>query len=62
MTDMHWNSESLLPPVDCPLLIQVAGVAHKATRTGYIESKSANIEYVFDNGIKVIGRFRWTYP
>lgn len=59
---MHWNNESLLPPVDCPLLVKIAGVAHKAVRTSYIDNKSAHMEYVLDSGVKVIGRFEWTYP
>ena len=72
----HFNSPSMLPPVECPLLILVDGdgvlvdgvptrVAKeviRATRHTFVTTKSAEIEYVADDGRVLRGRFPWTYP
>ena len=56
------NSSDLLPPVGCPLLIEIGDVLVQATRTGFIKSKSADMEYRLANGCLIHGRYRWTYP
>lgn len=60
---VHLNSESLLPPVDCPLLIRIpTGALVKAQRDEWLSKKDGEIAYrLYDNSI-VRGRFRWTYP
>ena len=56
------NSSDVLPPVGCPLLIELSDVLVPATRTGFIKSKSAEMEYRLANGCLIHGRYRWTYP
>ena len=56
------NSSDVLPPVGCPLLIELSHILVPATRTGFIKSKSAEMEYRLANGCLIHGRYRWTYP
>ena len=56
------NSSDVLPPVESPLLIEIGNVLVQATRTGFIKSKSADMEYRLANGCLIHGRYRWTYP
>jgi len=56
------NSSDVLPPVGCPLLIELSDALVPATRTGFIKSKSAEMEYRLANGCLIHGRYRWTYP
>ena len=56
------NNSGSLPPVDCPLLIQVGDVLMPAVRTGIIPKKSASMEYRLKNGNLIHSRYRWTYP
>lgn len=58
----HLNSSSLLPPVECPLLIEVDGRLLRAERTGIIARKSDAMEYRLGDGSVIYGRYRWTYP
>lgn len=58
----HWNHESMLPPVDCPLLLSVHGVPTKATRVSHVRNRNAEMEYLLDGGTRILGRFKWTYP
>lgn len=63
MTYEHWNSADALPPVDCPLVVMVD--AHhflRATRTGFLDDKTRDMEYRLADGSTLTGRFRWTYP
>lgn len=61
--EVHLNPADKLPPVDCPLLIEVMeGYLVPARRTGIIENKSADMEYRLVTGDTIQGRFRWTYP
>lgn len=59
---IQWNPPERLAPVGCWLVILVAGKPQYARRTSYIESKSREMEYETDNGIKLMGRFKWTTP
>lgn len=62
---LHLNPDSLLPPVDCPLLIEVApGVFKKALRETYVKRKNKEGSLIFrlEDGTEIEGRFRWTYP
>lgn len=54
-----WRS---LPPVDCPLMIRVAGEEVRATRTSHIERPDGEMEYLADDGRTFTGRYDWTYP
>ncbi len=56
------NSSGVLPPVTCPLMIEVGDALVPATRTGFIANKSADMEYRLANGCLIHGRYRWTYP
>lgn len=58
----HLNAASLLPPVACPLLIEVDGRLRRAERTGIIANKADGMEYRLDDGSLIYGRFPWTYP
>lgn len=56
------NSSGVLPPVSCPLLIEVGEALVPATRTGFIAKKSDDMEYRLANGCLIHGRYRWTFP
>lgn len=58
----HLNDPSALPPVGCPLLIEVGGALVKAHRTGFIAERDRQMEYQLTDGTTIIGRYRWTYP
>lgn len=60
---IHLNTPSTLPPVGCPLLIEIApGRLVNAERTGYLLAKGSDMEYRVSDGNVINGRFRWTYP
>jgi len=59
---LHLNHPSLLPPVNCPLAINVGGEIVKARRTGFIENKERDMTYETQDGQLLVGRFQWTYP
>ncbi|MCY1285269.1 hypothetical protein D9M68_814680 [compost metagenome] len=59
---LHLNDPSHLPPVGCPLLIEVDGELVRAQRTGFIEHKDRQMEYEKADGSTLVGRYRWTYP
>jgi len=58
------NSNSLLPPVGCPLMVEIPELEAlvEARRTGFIGKKSDDMEYELFTGRKIHGRLRWTYP
>lgn len=59
----HFNNPDFLPPVDCPLLIKVeTGEVVKVRRTGFIRSRSDDMEYRTEEGALLFGRYPWTYP
>lgn len=58
----HLNAADLLPPVSCPLLIEVNGDLVRAERTGLIANRADDMEYRLAGGTCIHGRFRWTYP
>lgn len=59
----HLNPAEQLPPVDCPLLIELEpGLLVPAARTTFVESKGREMEYRLNDGTLVLGRYRWTYP
>lgn len=63
-TELHLNSidAANLPPVDSPLLIEIApGVLLKATRPAHVEDKHAELRFDLDAGGYAVGRFRWTH-
>ena len=63
-SDVHLNPASQLPPVDCPLLIEVSRTDGllRATRPTFIAGKGDDLIYILDDGQTLTGRFRWTYP
>jgi len=61
--DLKLNPPEMLPPVGCPLLIQVEEArVVRASRTSYIADKSRQMEYLLESGETLLGRFWWTYP
>lgn len=62
-TAPHLNAAEHLPPVDCPLLILLDGRLVRATRTGFVASRGAQLEYRLEPGGQLLhGRYCWTYP
>jgi len=59
---VHLNPASELPPVNCPLIIEVDGELVRAERTGFVEQRDRQMEYQLQSGEKIVGRYRWTYP
>lgn len=60
--ETHFNPADVLPPVDCPLLLNIDGTLRRAERVRYIQSRGDIMEYRLDDGQVVMGRFPWTYP
>ncbi len=60
--EVHLNSADKLPPVGCPLLIELPSGLTRAERTGIIADKANSMEYRTADGRMVYGRFPWTYP
>jgi hypothetical protein len=60
--DLFLNPADTLPPVDCPLLIQIKpGVLVRANRPTFAASKSDQLLFDTEGG-QIEGRFPWTYP
>lgn len=60
---VHLNPAGDLPPVNCPLLIELEpGVLVHAERTRFISDRNRDMEYLLASGKVVHGRFAWTYP
>lgn len=62
MTDPHLNRAERLPPVDCPLLIDVGGTLVRAERTCHVSDRNNNMTYRLSDGSTLTGRYCWTYP
>lgn len=64
MADVQLNDcGTILPPVDSPLLIEVApGVLLRAIRPEYAEHKGDQLFFNLQDGGRYIGRPRWTHP
>lgn len=61
--DFHLNPADKLPPVECPILVEIAPQRLVAAeRTGFISSKGSEMEYRVSDGNVIMGRLRWTYP
>lgn len=58
----YLNRPDHLPPVGCPLLIEVDGRLLQAHRTGFISERSREMDYELVDGTTITGRYRWTYP
>lgn len=59
---MNLNHPNRLPPVGCPLLIQVDGELIRAERTSFLENRNREMTYRTPDGEEIVGRFEWTYP
>jgi len=57
---VHLNHN--LPPVHCPILIQVDGKLLRAERTSHITHKDDEMVYLTSDGKIITGRYPWTYP
>jgi len=64
MVDLQLNDcGTVLPPVDSPLLIQIApGVLLRAIRPEHAEHKGDQLTFNLESGGKFIGRPAWTHP
>lgn len=61
---MHFNHPSILPPTHTPLLILIPCSLEpvRVERTSHVVSRDRDLEYVTETGIKIIGKYMWTYP
>jgi len=59
---VHLNPADHLPPVACPIVIEVDGKLLRAERTGFIEQRDRSMEYELGDGSKILGRHPWTFP
>ena len=62
LEELTLNSEEVLPPVDCPLLIQINDVLVKAIRPAFVERKGDELVYELPCKTRITGKFKWTYP
>ena len=58
----EWNRAALLPPVGCPLVIQIDGAAVHAERTNHLTDKTGQMDYKLSGGQVIRGRYEWSYP
>lgn len=58
----YMNAAGHLPPVDCPLLLEVNGELVRGQRTGFLHNKDREMVYELESGETITGRFPWTYP
>lgn len=60
---IHLNSAGNLPPVACPLLIEIApGRLVRAERPNAIANRGDDLTYQLTDGNIIHGKLRWTYP
>lgn len=60
---MHLNSAGNLPPVACPLLIEIApGRLVRAERPTAVANRGDDLTYKLTDGNIIHGKLRWTYP
>lgn len=60
---VHLNSAGDLPPVGCPLLIEIApGRLVAAERPTLVASRGDDLTYRLTDGTVIHGKLRWTYP
>jgi hypothetical protein len=59
---VHLNHETLLPPVNCPLLIEVDEELLSAFRESHVIARGRDMVYILEDGKKLTGQFKWTYP
>ena len=58
-----FRSASHLPPVATPLVIKLNDMEEVlAERTHFVKNKDSELEYLTAGGIKIRGRYPWTYP
>ncbi len=59
----HFNSPGLLPPVGCRLLIKHPEFdVIEVERPQFVTSLSDDLVYDTTMGVRITGRFPWTYP
>ena len=59
----HLNPPGDLPPVDCPILIELTpGQLVRAERTKPVPTRGDDMQYRMHDGSLTVGKFRWTYP
>lgn len=60
---VHLNSAGNLPPVACPLLIEIApGRLVRAERPTAVANRGDDLTYQLTDGNVIHGKLRWTYP
>lgn len=62
MQSYEWNNPERLPPVDCPLVINVNGVTMSATRISHLSDRGGEMDYRLAAGEVIRDRFPWSYP
>ena len=63
MNELKFNPAERLPPVGCWLLIRLHdGTVLKVKRTSHIQTREQAMTYQLENGMRITGRYEWTYP
>ena len=62
MSGYEWVSAERLPPVGCPLVINLGATVAHGERISHLEHKGGEMDYLLSTGQVVKGRFAWTYP
>lgn len=65
-TVYEWVSPEHLPPVGCPLVLNLGheydfDVAH-AERISWLREKNGHMDYRLSTGEVISGRYEWSYP
>lgn len=64
--DYQWNRPELLPPVGCPLVLNLDpeydwDIAH-GERVNWLRDKNGDMDYRLLSGEVIRGRYLWSYP
>lgn len=62
----HWNDPNVLPPVGCPLVLNLGAlydhVIAFGERVDHLAQRDRQMTYQLSTGELVVGRFAWSYP
>lgn len=70
MIDLHLNAPEHLPPVGCPILVEVDETLLLVERTAFVEQRGRDMTYRVLNHerspiqpeIRLVGQLKWTFP
>jgi len=58
----QWNAPEHLPPVRCPLVLNINGDIAYGERISHLSDRRGLMEYELSTGQIITGRFPWSYP